>query len=161
MAAIFTWAKLLENKNVVLFSDNLDIVQIWTSGYTTNSQMMKLIRILFLFCARRNIHLSLRHIYGFKNCKADALSRLNISLFKQLHSTAEEEPSQVPTSTWELQRENGNVMLDTTQCHRHSEHTNQDSVHNFLLLVGTIPLVPFSGRPSGALCLYSGKASGV
>ena len=102
MAAIFTWAKLLENKNVVLFSDNLDIVQIWTSGYTTNSQMMKLIRILFLFCARRNTHLSLRHIYGFKNCKADALSRLNISLFKQLHPTAEEEPSQVPTTTWEL-----------------------------------------------------------
>ena len=102
MAAIFTWSNLLKNKNVVLFSDNLDIVQIWTSGSTTNSQMMKLIRILFLFCARRNINLSLRHIYGFKNCKADALSRLNISLFKQLHPTAEEEPSQVPTTTWEL-----------------------------------------------------------
>ena len=52
-------------------------------------------------------------------------------------------------------------MLDTALRLRHSEHTNQDSVHNFLLLVGTIPLVPFSGRPSGALCLYSGKASGV
>ena len=45
MAAIFTWSNLLKNKNVVLFSDNLDIVQIWTSGSTTNSQMMKLIRI--------------------------------------------------------------------------------------------------------------------
>ena len=40
MATILSCVKLLENKNVVLFTDNLDIVQIWTSESNAKSHIM-------------------------------------------------------------------------------------------------------------------------
>ena len=40
MATILLCVKLLENKNVVLFTDNLDIVQIWTSESNAKSHIM-------------------------------------------------------------------------------------------------------------------------
>ena len=100
MAATFTWAHLLKNKKVVVFTDNLDIVQIWLTGSSQNDSLMKLIRILFLFCARNNIALALRHIAGFKNTKADFLSRLQVDKFKAIHPSADETPSPVEPHLW-------------------------------------------------------------
>ena len=102
LAAVFSWSKSLKNKHVVLFTDNLDIVQIWTSGSSKNADIMKLIRALFLFCAKQNIILSLRHIYGFVNIKADCLSRLSIQKFKKLHPSAETWPTPIDPLIWSV-----------------------------------------------------------
>ena len=55
MAATLTWAHLLKNKKLVVFTDHLDIVQIWLAGSYQNDSLMKLIPIPFLFCTRNNI----------------------------------------------------------------------------------------------------------
>ena len=102
MAAVFTWGNRLSNQSVVICTDNLDIVQIWSSGSSSNNYIMKLIRTLFLFSAKENINLSLRHIYGFKNVKADALSRLLVQKFKALHAIADEHPTVVNPLIWSV-----------------------------------------------------------
>ena len=77
-------------------------MQIWTSDISIKNKLMNVIRALFLCCARENISLSLRHIYGFKNLKADALSRLLIQKFKELYLSTEEHPTPVDHRIWSL-----------------------------------------------------------
>ena len=48
VAAIFTLGDLLSNKQIILYSDDLDIVRIWHTGSSRNDCIMTLIRALFL-----------------------------------------------------------------------------------------------------------------
>ena len=102
LAAISAWADILSNKEVVLFSDNLTIVQAWTGGTSSSKVLMNLIRKIFLLSAKYGITLHLRHIFGFQNSKADALSRLLIQKFKDLHPVAKENPTWINPAVWSL-----------------------------------------------------------
>ena len=102
LAAISAWADILSNKEVVLFSDNLTIVQAWTGGTSSSKVLMNLIRKIFLLSAKYGISLHLRHIFGFQNFKADALSRLLIQKFKDLHPVAKENPTWINPAVWSL-----------------------------------------------------------
>ncbi|XP_057316866.1 uncharacterized protein LOC130657895 [Hydractinia symbiolongicarpus] len=52
------------NKQVIIFTDNQAVVQIWCSGSCKCPHIMNLVRKLFFFLAQHNINLLLRHIEG-------------------------------------------------------------------------------------------------
>ena len=102
VAAIFTWADKLINKQIILHTDNMAIVHIWKTGSCKDKSLMKLIRSLFLFTAQHNINLFLTHIPGHNNYLSDALSRLQVTKFRKLCPEADNEAAVIPTSIWKL-----------------------------------------------------------
>ena len=98
--AIFTWGKDWRDMEVVIFTDNKPITQIWHTGATQNRDVMVIIRKLFYFLAHRNVNIKLEHVYGYKNIKADLLSRLQVLKFKETARDAEEEATPIPAEVW-------------------------------------------------------------
>ena len=101
-AAICTWLEDKNNINVLIYTDNKNIVDIWYSGSTQCKDMMDIIRYLFFFTAKRNINVQLQHIYGYNNTAADLLSRLQVPRFKQRFPDADEEMSVIHTDIWAI-----------------------------------------------------------
>ena len=100
--AIVTWSDKLSNKQVLISTDNNDIVQVWKTGSCKDKALMSLVRKLFLFIANRNINVLMTHVAGKENLFADLLSRLQVVRFLQLHSSALPVPSQIPEEAWEF-----------------------------------------------------------
>ena len=96
VAAVFTWGHEWRNQQILFFTDNAPITFVWLKGTSPDSDIMKLVRALFLFCARMNINVLMQHIPGYINCRADALSRLQIARFRALHPGSSPLPSVVP-----------------------------------------------------------------
>ena len=63
---------------------------------------MKLVRAMFLFCARHNFNILMKHIPGCINSGADALSRLQITRFHRLRPGSCPQPSIVPPAVWTI-----------------------------------------------------------
>ena len=101
LVAFFTWSEDFRDKQVVIYTDNMPLVYMWSRG-SRNPLVMRLIRALFLRTARYNSNLVLRHIPGHDNTSADSLSRFQILQFFALNPTAEEAPSPIPTEVWQL-----------------------------------------------------------
>jgi len=57
---------------------------------------MALIRLLYFCAARHNIHVFVTHIAGVNNSIADALSRFQVSRFRQLAPQAASQPENIP-----------------------------------------------------------------
>lgn len=102
VAATFLWGKEWKDKQILFFTDNLPITHVWLSGSSPNPQLMKLVRHLFLFCARLNINILMQHIPGQSNAAADALSRLQVGRFHHLRHTAERKAWPLPPIIWTL-----------------------------------------------------------
>ena len=69
------WAGKWANKTVVIFVDNMAVVDICASGYTRDKFLATCTRNIWLFTAIHDIDLQVRHIAGYKNKIADLLSR--------------------------------------------------------------------------------------
>ena len=102
VAATFLWGDQWKDKQILFFTDNLLITHVWLSGSSSNPQIMKFIRHLFLFSARRNVSILMQHISGQSNAAADALSRLQVGRFHQLRSLAACEATPPPPMVWTL-----------------------------------------------------------
>ena len=102
VAAVMTWGSQWEGKRIVFFTDNLPITQIWHSGTSRSSDIMVLVRKLFLSAAQFGFSVSLKHILGIHNPIADALSRFQVLKFKQLAPDAEVISTQLPLAVAEL-----------------------------------------------------------
>ena len=100
VAAAHTWGNNWVGKRIVFVTDNLPITQIWDKGSTPSPDVMSLIRDLFLVAARVGFSVSLKHIAGVSNPIADALSRFQGQLFRELHPQANREPTEVPPQAW-------------------------------------------------------------
>ena len=74
LVAVFTWGDNWANQQIVFFTDNQSVTEIWRSGCCKDKDMMRLVRALFLFTARRNINILMKHIPGNVNLLADFLS---------------------------------------------------------------------------------------
>ena len=98
--AVVTWSSDLTNKQIVISSDNLDIVQVWQSGTCKDKLLMSLVRKLFLFIADKNINILLVHLPGKDNVLADLLSRLQVGKFMSLAESPSPNPSVVPEEAW-------------------------------------------------------------
>ena len=99
-AAVVTWGDEWANMDVIIYTDNKPITQIWLTGTTKNSDIMTIIRKLFYFLADRNINIRLEHVFGYLNTKADLLSRLQVDKFMQATPGANEKKSGIPKEVW-------------------------------------------------------------
>ena len=87
---------------MVFVTDNKPITQIWESGASPSPNIMSLIRSLALFAAKSHFSISFKHILGHFNAAADALSRFQMSRFRQLEPDADLEPTPIPVEAWDI-----------------------------------------------------------
>jgi hypothetical protein len=92
--AIATWGEQLRGKRVTLHIDNQTIVYCVNKGASRNSELMILIRELFMMFAKFDLECKAVYINTKRNSSADALSRLDIKTFKGLN------PHASPHMTW-------------------------------------------------------------
>ncbi|XP_057296127.1 uncharacterized protein LOC130625062 [Hydractinia symbiolongicarpus] len=105
VVAVFSWGEARKNKQLVLYTDNLAIVHVWSSGSCRCPNIMHLVPFLFFYIAEHNINLLVHHIKGQHNTYADLLSRLQVQHFKRLCPEAEADPTPVPSSILQLFKE--------------------------------------------------------
>lgn len=65
----------MSNKNIIIFSDNIAVVDVLNHQTTKEPLMLSLLRVLVLHCLQHNILITSRHISGKLNVLPDALSR--------------------------------------------------------------------------------------
>lgn len=102
VAAVFTWGHHWHNKQIILFSDNSTVCTVWHATRCKDPNLMFYIRHLFLFAAKRNINLWIKHVPGSLNTSADLLSRLQVAAFKLHHQEAHDTPSVINPHIWTL-----------------------------------------------------------
>ena len=78
------------------------MAQVWRFGSCRDKDVMRLVRGLFLFAARHNINIWVRHISGHHNYLSDALSRLQVQKFRQLHPDADRSATPVSDEVWHI-----------------------------------------------------------
>ena len=96
IAAASVWGHKWQRKNILVYCDNLAIVQVWQAKSPKNQALAKLCRELFFLAAKNNFNVALRHLPGIHNCIADALSRQQVLQFKQLAPEADAEATSIP-----------------------------------------------------------------
>ena len=94
--AVHTWGCLWSHQKVLFHYDNLAVVDVWKKGSTSATEIMALIRLLYFCAARHNIHVIVTHIAGVNNSIADALSRFQVSCFRQLAPQGASQPDNIP-----------------------------------------------------------------
>ena len=103
LAACLTWGGKWQGKRIIFFTDNQPISQIWNSGSSPSSELMSLIRKLYLLAAKLQFTISFKHIMGFSNPVADSLSRFQEHRFRQLAPLADLHPTALPHIIWQTQ----------------------------------------------------------
>jgi hypothetical protein len=101
-AAALTWGAQWAGRRVVMVTDNKAITQIWAKGSTPAPLLMAIVRKLFLFAAKNSFSISLKHIYGHFNSAADALSRFQMSRFREVAPAAQQQPTPIPEEVWDV-----------------------------------------------------------
>ena len=94
--ATVIWGAQLANKDILLHIDNKSLVHIINRGHTSSEQAIPLLRILYLQCLKFNIQFRAQHIPGVMNVSADALSRLQIQVFRKSLPHAAYLPRKIP-----------------------------------------------------------------
>ena len=102
VAAVLTWGHDWHDRQILFFTDNSAITHVWRSGTSVDRVIMRLVRYLFLFTARLNINILMQHIPGHFNSRADALSRLQVDRFRQLHPAAHPLQTLVSQEVWSI-----------------------------------------------------------
>ncbi len=82
--SVLLWGHLMRNQRIIFFTDNAALVEIINRATSRDVTVMIFVRQLVLACLRFNILFRAQHVPGVKNSLADALSRLQVSRFKQL-----------------------------------------------------------------------------
>lgn len=94
--ACVVWGPSWTNKSVTMHCDNEGAVAVINSGYSRVPQIMHMLRCLFFIRAVYQITLRAVHILGRENELADAISRINLSLFFTQVPQAASQRSTVP-----------------------------------------------------------------
>ena len=101
--AVLSFAPYLQRKRlpitVKLLSDSKTSVDCLCAGYSKDSAMLALIRELHFVCASYSFKIYPAFISGASNILADALSRLQITRYKELLPSADHDPSPVTFPT--------------------------------------------------------------
>ena len=101
LMSLFLWGKEIANRRVQLWSDNMSVVQVVNSMTSKDKRMMTLIRILVQFTIKLNTKITMRHVPGVENIKADLLSRLQVDRFKLMFGNAMDPfPSMEVSKIW-------------------------------------------------------------
>ena len=100
VVAVFSWGHCWRDQQILFYTDNSSITHVWRTGSSADAAIMKLVRAMFLFCARLNINILMQHIPGSSNLASDALSRLQVHRFHRLRPGSSPYPTTVPSIVW-------------------------------------------------------------
>ena len=92
--AVVTWKDKLKTCRVVVHCDNMSVVHMVNQQMSRCQKCMALIRVLVLEQMRSNFKIGARYLSTKENSLADALSHLQVRLFRTLYPNAHPEPSQ-------------------------------------------------------------------
>ena len=98
--ACAVWGKQWQGKRVLIWCDNLAMVQIIRGLASRDPLLMHLLRLLYFFMAAHSIQLTANHIPGVHNTIADSLSRNFMQVFRQLLPAAHPTATEVPDTYW-------------------------------------------------------------
>lgn len=98
LAACLLWGPRWGGLRVSMHCDNSGVVGAWQKGWSRDRRLMSLIRQTLFVAATHSFDLQVIHVPGVENSAADALSRLQIDRFRQLHPSAAATPTLVPQS---------------------------------------------------------------
>ena len=82
--SLMLWGDHIRDRCITFFTDNEALVHVVNKSTCRDTSLMIFVRKLLLVCLRHSILFKAKHISGFKNTLADALSRLQIERFKKL-----------------------------------------------------------------------------
>lgn len=102
LVAATTWAPALSRRRVRFQCDNMAVVNAWQNKSAKDPTLLALLHKLFWVAARHNFTLSLTHIPGKLNDRADALSRNQLTRFFSLSPQANPYPTKAPPELLEL-----------------------------------------------------------
>ena len=86
--SLMLWGNQIKNRCITFFTDNEALVHVINKSTCKDTTLMVFVRKLVLDCLNHNILFKAKHISGFKNTLADALSRLKIHRSKELASAS-------------------------------------------------------------------------
>jgi hypothetical protein len=93
LVAVRTWGKHFEKQQVRFYVDNANVVIGVKKNTTKNETIMYLLRLLHAECIRFKFDLWIEWVPTAFNVLADALSRGDTPMFRQLHKSANSEPT--------------------------------------------------------------------
>ena len=93
VTAAATWGHLWSTKRILFLCDNEVVVHCLRSGTSHSSDVMDLLRRLFLCAAKFNFTASAKHVPGIHNTIADSLSRFQMQVFRQEAPLADVHPT--------------------------------------------------------------------
>ena len=96
------WAESMRQKHIRCHCDNAAAVAMINKRTSSHPLSMHLLRCLFFICAKHGITLSAAHLAGWKNKAADALSRDDISTFRNEVKDASPVPSTIAKELLEV-----------------------------------------------------------
>lgn len=95
--SLYLWGEELQNKSILFFTDNEALVHVINKQSCREKTLMSFVRKMVSVCLKRNIMFRAKHIPGVKNTMADALSRLQVSTFRDLApATMDPSPTDIP-----------------------------------------------------------------
>ena len=107
LTGVLLWVDKFRNKQIILFCDNMSVVEMINSSSSSCKNCMVLIRLLVLKGMTENVRIFARHIKGKNNYFCDALSRLKLDTFHKLsekHGKAfNPTPSVMPEDIWPME----------------------------------------------------------
>ena len=105
--SLMLWDDHIRDRCITFFTDNEALVHVINKSTCRDTTLMVFVRKLVLVCLRHNILFKAKHISGFTNTLADALSRLQIERFRKLAPAYMDPmptaiPSQLLPASWHL-----------------------------------------------------------
>ena len=98
---VLLWINKFKNARLLLHCDNESVCKMINKSSSGCKNCMVLLRILVLECLRQNVHITAEWVSTGDNGKADALSRLEFSIFWDLASdNMDSEPTPLPKEIW-------------------------------------------------------------
>ena len=94
--ACYVWGDKLRYNSIQCCCDKQSVVAVISSDTSKDSRLMQLLRELFLCAARFNMKVTAKHVPGIYNAIADAFSRFNMQVFRQLVPKARPTPTSIP-----------------------------------------------------------------
>ena len=106
--AVVLWLHRFKNKRIVLFCDNLSVVNMINNSSSKCMHCMTLIRIIVLHGLMYNTRVNAKHVMGKNNIISDLISRRKFQEMNRYINTIgkelEDEPTQIPDELWPLNK---------------------------------------------------------